>query len=605
MFTSIPTALGLMSRSEKTKFFFLLSVRALSGFLDVLGIALIGLVAGLASTAFKPGQELTILGITLPEVNETLLVSLVVGVLFLFAVKALIAVSLGKAMTIFLAKIETEKSLEIVRHLFGGDLNRVQAFSKGHILWSVTGSVNLAFAGVLMALTTLVSEGLLLLLIATTFAFVDPIATLFVILYFGIVIFGLQLVIAQSLKKAGREASDGSVESTVAIDDLISAFREATVLGKTQYFVEKFYLARSKLSRANASLIFLSGMPRYVVETALMLGVVIFVGFQFVSGQLAEGFVTVGVFLTGGVRIMASLLPLQAAVANLKSQGEQAKSALGFLTDGENKAKEVNRTFHKPSSSVLEHETFSPLGVEIRELTYFYDDSEFPALSDINLTITPGQHVAIIGPSGSGKTTLVDAILGLLQPDTGLITYWDDQGKERNLDSLPGKVSYVPQKPGMVSGTIAQNVALGTPQHQIDPTRVLEALTKADLADFVLSLPEGINTSIGAQSDALSGGQIQRLGLARALYQRPVMIVLDEATSALDASSEAAVTNGLKQFGTDVTVIVIAHRLSTVQHSDNVFVLENGKISASGKFAQLKKTVPMVAEYVRLMSFED
>jgi ATP-binding cassette subfamily C protein len=155
----------------------------------------------------------------------------------------------------------------------------------------------------------------------------------------------------------------------------------------------------------------------------------------------------------------------------------------------------------------------------------------------------------------------------------------------------------------MVSGTIAENVAIGTPLEEIDIERVTEALRSAHLSEFVDSLPDGIFTPVGSQGNSLSGGQIQRLGLARALYVKPKLIILDEATSALDASAEAFISQSLKELGKDVTVIVIAHRLSTVQHSDVVFVVDGGEIVASGSFSRLRKTVPMVAEYVRLMSF--
>jgi ATP-binding cassette subfamily C protein len=349
---------------------------------------------------------------------------------------------------------------------------------------------------------------------------------------------------------------------------------------------------------------FLGGMPRYVVETALMLGVVMFVGVQFVTGQLASGLVIVGVFLTGGVRIMASLLPLQNAAANAKTQAEQSLLAHQLLqeveeTSGKSDDAEVTppTTSRRPSARAG-----SGLSVTLKKVDYRYPGSTTLALKKISLSIEAGQHVALIGPSGAGKTTLVDLILGLLEPTAGTVQIGQQVLDARN--RLPDNlVAYVPQSPGMVSGTIAENVALGTPPEEIDTERVAEALRSAHLTEFVNSLPEGIFTSVGSQGNSLSGGQIQRLGLARALYVKPKLIILDEATSALDASSEAFISQSLKDLGKDVTVIVIAHRLSTVQHSDVVFVVDGGEVVASGSFSHLRKTVPMVAEYVRLMSF--
>jgi ATP-binding cassette subfamily C protein len=166
-------------------------------------------------------------------------------------------------------------------------------------------------------------------------------------------------------------------------------------------------------------------------------------------------------------------------------------------------------------------------------------------------------------------------------------------------------MAYVPQKPGLVSGSIAQNVALGVPSDEWDEAAIWSALERAQLAAVVGAMEDTIHSSLGAHSDGLSGGQIQRLGLARALYTNPSLIILDEATSALDAATEASIAAAIQALGKDTTVIVIAHRLSTIQHADQVHVMDEGKILASGTFKEVRKAVPMIEEYVKLMSFDE
>jgi len=195
-------------------------------------------------------------------------------------------------------------------------------------------------------------------------------------------------------------------------------------------------------------------------------------------------------------------------------------------------------------------------------------------------------------------------VLGLNIPDKGSVLI-DGRNPLEIREKHPGLISYVPQKPGMVSGTIAQNIALGVADEKIDEELVWECLRLAALDDVVKGMPGGIHASLGKQSDQLSGGQLQRLGLARALYPKPRLIILDEATSALDAGSEAAVSKNIRELGDAVTLVVIAHRLSTIKHADCVYVVDEGKIIASGPFSTLRKTVPMIEEYVRLMSFDD
>lgn len=605
MIAAIRKSLSLLSMKQRTVYFVLVGARAFSSVLDIAGIALVGLVTGLAASNLDSSQPLSILGFELPKVSEESLLILMLVILLIFIFKAVIAVWLARATAVFLARIESQKASEIAAYLLSGDLSYLQKFDKGQIVWASMGSVSIAFSGLLTALAIFISEGTLLVLVSATFFIVDPIAGLFVLIYFGIIVGLIQLGIGRALKKAGVDASEGNAESVLVLDDTIGAYREIAVLNKQKFFVEKFRQGRFRLASSLGTMNFLNSMPRYIVETGLILGVVLFVGFQFLSGQLASGLVTVGVFLTGGVRIMASLLPIQNALANAKSQSEQARLAQELLNDahadeasGRNADQQIKVASPRPAET-----TKTALDVHMNQVSFTYPGAESPALRNVTLEIKSGQSAAFIGRSGAGKTTIVDLILGLMEPTSGVLSVGGEVSNHHSLIEN-GLVSYVPQKPGIVSGTIAENVALGTNRGDIDSERVLDALRAAHLEEFVAGLPDGIFTSVGNQSDALSGGQIQRLGLARALYSKPKLLVLDEATSALDSISEAYISETLQNLGDDVTVIVIAHRLSTVQHADIVFLVEDGSIAASGSFAHLRKSVPMVAEFVKKMSFE-
>ena len=192
----------------------------------------------------------------------------------------------------------------------------------------------------------------------------------------------------------------------------------------------------------------------------------------------------------------------------------------------------------------------------------------------------------------------------MLTPDSGDV-YIQGVTPRALINDSPGLIAYVPQNPGMVSGTVAENVALGVEAQHIEADRVWDALERASLADFVRGLRSGIDSDLGKHANSLSGGQKQRLGIARALYGNPSLLVLDEATSALDAETEAGIARTIVALRGTVTVLVIAHRLSTIQHADTVHVVEHGSILASGKFTEVRKSVPLVDKYVELMAIEE
>ena len=609
MIAAVQLSLSFLTRKQRVTYFSLVVFRSLTGLLDVVGIGLIGLIAGIGVSQYGSASgaraPVKILGITLPAITSEGLLWLVIFVLVVFLFKASAAIFLSWKLTALVADIESENAGKIADYLLRGSLDSVKQFSKAEFQWAITGSTIFAFTGLLNNVATLASEGFLLVVVAATFFFVNPLAALFALGYFSIIIVIIQVVIGGSLKKAGQQTVEGTVTATSTISDTLDTFREISVLAQQGPFIKRIYDARRRVSRSGATITFLGGMPRYVVETALMLGVVIFVAQQFLTGQLASGIVTIGVFLTGGVRIMASLLPLQSALGSIKQNAEQASLAHDFLIKvqaREAAASVTDVSVDQPQAVSIDRANGLP--IVISGATYRYPGDASDTLHDIRLSVGAGQHVAVIGPSGAGKTTLVDLILGLVHPDSGGVTIGGMEPNELR-KRAPGLISYVPQKPGLVSGTIAENIALGVAANEIDRELVEEVIAAAYLSEFIAGLPDGIDASVGKQVDSLSGGQIQRIGLARALYSKPRLLILDEATSGLDASSEAFISDTLRKLHGRVTVMIIAHRLSTVQHSDVVHVVENGRITASDDFKTLQATVPMVAEYVRLMSFHD
>lgn len=599
-------SLKLLRSRQKTIFVLLTAMRVVTNLFDVLGLMAIGLLGALLASGLNQRDEASFLGFTVSIESSTTYFWLVVVIAGFFLSKSLLATILLRLSSVFLARAEGKIAVEIAQYIYSGDLSRVKRFSRGELQFVMTTSSQMAVTSLLMSGAAIVTEGALFLFVVVVFILVDPLTASLVSLYFLVLILGFQLLINSRLKRIGQRLVTSSVGVTNIIQDLTNAFREVMVAAKQDVFLSRLGGFRKRYANDMALQAFLMGLPRFFVETGLMIGVLAIIGFQFLRGDLSDGLVTTAVFLAGGVRMMAALLPLQNAVANIKTMGPQALIAQELIEETRKENLTVSDQLVSVENSFSAGDIRVDLqvpSVELDRVTYTHPGSNAPALIDVTLAIPEGTFAAFVGPSGAGKTTLVDVILGVNNPDSGSVLVGGYSPRHVR-DLYPGAIGYVPQTPGMVSGSIAENVALGVAPELIDDNQVWDALEKCQLADFIRELPEGIHSDLGKQSESLSGGQRQRIGLARALYHRPKLLVLDEATSNLDPQTEASISAVIEKLAGSATVIVIAHRLSTIRNADVVFVVDGGQMVSEGTFDEVRKAVPMVEDYVRLATFE-
>jgi ATP-binding cassette subfamily C protein len=459
-----------------------------------------------------------------------------------------------------------------------------------------------AFNYLLNYTSTVIAEGSLFLLICLGFLIIDPWATLAAVVYFGLIAVVIQYFVGTLMARAGTKAAEATIDANRAVGDLIAVFRELSVLGLKHKYVDRIYESRLTAADSAATQTYLNGMPRYIVEAALLVGVAAFILVHALSGDIVSSAATLGVFLSGGFRLTAAMLPLQAALLSIKGFLPVAKKAHEVLVENLSSISKPQTRSTKEEESEANPGS-GPLRVEFDNVSFQYAGSSQSAVRQVSLVIEPGQQVAFIGPSGAGKSTLADLMCGVLYPSSGNISVNGLTSESASKSDV--SVSYVPQKPGLVSGSVAHNVALGVDQSYIDEAKVSKFLESAHLTDVIASLPNGIHTDLGKYQDGLSGGQIQRLGLARALYSQPGLLVMDEATSALDAQSESEIAKALDQMRGKVTVVLIAHRLNTVQHADKVFLIEEGQVTDQGTFQELIRRNPSINRLVRLMKVNE
>ena len=606
MVSSIFRSLRLLSRKQRAIFFALMFSRVFANLLDIFALMSVGLLASMLAAGLTEREQATFAGFTITIDSSIRFLQVVIVIAAFFLTKSLLSIVLLRISTVFFARVEAKAASEIADYFFSGSLGRVQQYSRGDIQFAVGSSTSVAMNALLLSASTIVTDFALLMSVLVVFVVVDPSTALIIAAYFLIIVLVFQAGIGGRLQRLGAELKATSVGASNAIYDFLLAFREITVFSRRHYFVERFSVFRRRQALNSARRAFYFALPRFVLETALMLGVLALIGWQFVRGNLSDGVVTTGVFLAGGLRMTGALVPIQTALANIRTFGPQAEMAHTLLRTIREHQSAPGQRHAVVTTSANQSSTprLPSFDVTLENVSFTHLDSDSPAIRNISLDIPSGGYVALVGPSGSGKSTLVDLILGIHEPQEGEVRIGGQSPAARRTQ-FPGLVSYVPQTPGMVVGTIAHNVALGIAQEDIDDDKVWRALELAELDSVIRDFPDGIHSEFGKQSDGLSGGQKQRLGLARALYTNPRLLVLDEATSALDAATEAAIASTISRLAPETTVIVIAHRLSTVQHAEKVFVIESGRLSASGTFTEVRKAVPLIEEYVQLMSFEN
>lgn len=600
---SLGVTFGFLSRRELRLWRTFTALRSGLSIFDLVGVMAIGLVATsialFLADGSDPNRKIAFAGLEVSAVNIDTLPVYGAAILGLFLSKSVLALFLAHQSAMFLATVDARAAREIARAVYGSSISQAQTKTREESTYAIQVGSTTAFSGVLNSLATVVAETTLFVLITIGFFLVNPVVSIVTLAYFAVVALLVNHVVGLRVARHGKKSVKKSISANTSISDLVSVFREATTSGTKEEFLDRIHDAKLVSAKSNASQFVLGSTPRYIIEAALLIGLTVLVVHQALFYGIVESATTLSVFLAGGFRLTGALLPLQTAILVIKGNIARAKTALEIL---ENRPALAGPQTESAGPSDVKSGR-GPLSVSIDSVSFTHKASVSRAVSEISLEIPAGSRVAIIGESGAGKSTLADLICGILVPSSGSVSLKSGSLAINALNSK-GLIGYVPQRPGLVSGTIAENVAIGVGRSAIDHAKVESCLERAFLGGLVSSLPKGTSTDIGNLRDSLSGGEIQRLGLARALYTEPKLLVLDEATSSLDASSEDEVGKVLADLEQEVTIIVIAHRLNTVQNVGKVFLLESGRLVDSGTFKELVSRNPNLEKTVNLLRID-
>jgi ABC-type multidrug transport system fused ATPase/permease subunit len=418
---------------------------------------------------------------------------------------------------------------------------------------------------------TLLAESLVLLGLCSLLLFVEPLGALIVVSALGSAAWGFHRLTCGRIARWGEARQHHEGLRLQHLQQGLGGAKDVKLLGRETDFLEQFRLHNAQCARAWQLHTTLGQFPRLWLEMLAVSGLAILVISMLAQDRKLEAVLpTLGLFAAAAFRLLPSVNRVLGAVQSLRyvlPVFDILHAELKLTTP------EVDDT-HRPV-------TLFRAALELSQITYTYRGAAEPTLKDLSLAIQRGESVGFIGASGAGKSTLVDILLGLLTPDRGEVRV-DGQDIRANLRSWQDQIGYVPQSIYLTDDTLRRNVAFGLPNEQIDDAAVQRAIRAAQLEEFVASLPDGVETLVGERGIRLSGGQRQRIGIARALYHDPAVLVLDEATSSLDTATEHDVMQAVTALQSSKTVLIVAHRLSTVEHCDRLYRLEYGRVVAEG-----------------------
>lgn len=452
-------------------------------------------------------------------------------------------------------------------------------------------SVTILVTSFLVPGATLLSEALSLISILIVLAVAQPLTALTTLIYLGLIAIVLYLWVARKAKLAGEVYLKFAIRTSRLIHGMVASMKEISLRGKLDEVGEVVKASRRRSTRARANIMFLGEVPRYVLESGIIGGFVLVGVVGFWAGGAAGAITSVAFFSVAGFRMAPAVVRAQSVISQLTANSPQARIVLDEIYATERARKE----FHSEKQLPFRAE---PKSLVFDNVTFSYQGGSQPALDSLSFKIAMGSTVAFVGPSGSGKSTIIDMILGFLQPQSGSVQL-DDSPLAEVSDAWRSRLGYVPQDVSIFDGTVAENVALSW-SGEYDEELVRNALKQARLLETIETRPGGLKSQVGERGLTLSGGQRQRLGIARALYPQPLVLVMDEATSALDTKTEAEVSEAVSGLRGKTTLILVAHRLSTIMQADKIFYLREGKIIDEGTFQELVGRVPDFAQQAEL-----
>jgi ABC-type multidrug transport system fused ATPase/permease subunit len=595
-----PRVLRLMTSADRRRYYLLGFAFCLTNILDVIGIYALSIsILLLGSSGDRTSNLPNFLRVRFENFETTETFAVFMGLTaILFVVKSLLSMFLAQLTLMHLVRVGERISKELSTRFFEMPLSRMRSIQSVKVSHGLNYGINSMAMELLGSYLIRFGDYFLLIAILVPLCFYNFEVTLIMILYFSVIFVFLFRKMGARVVSAGNIRIEADVKGNTIIQNLINGYRDIFVMGKIDRVLQMHSTSR-KDSLVATSKIVLSGIaPKYLIELSLVLALSILGVIGSFKVDDKEQFASsVVIFFAASSRLVPSILRIQSASNTIKTSSRASKFSFEVLDAIEESKTKPNHLDSEQNESSPAKTLSSEVVVHAHNVNFSHDGSGF-TISSLNFEIYRGEFVAFVGRSGSGKSTIVDLIIGLLKQRTGKLLV-NGVPPQEYIKLNPGAIGLVPQNIELFDCSVLENVALFEEEPNL--SRVRECLKGAEALEFVDQLQEGVHTNIGERGLNLSGGQRQRIGIARALYRNPEILILDEATSALDAESERAIASSINNISKFTTVIVVAHRLSTVVNANRVFYWSSGELLATGSFEELRERLPEFAEQANIL----
>jgi ABC-type multidrug transport system fused ATPase/permease subunit len=581
-YAGVVETFAILGPSDKAKLFIFSVIQVFLSFMDLFGIALIGVLVALATISED---------ISLPSYVNSILNSmgfdqydnqtqiLLIGILAacVLSLKSLVTVLVLRKNAYFLSRRSAELSKVLLSKLLSSSLEDLNSKSINQSLWAVTGGVGYLTSGVISRCVGLVGDAAILITVFTGLLAIDSSIALLSLAIYGSIGLSLYLFLQKGAKSTGRLQSKLTIQSGQEVHEVLGAFREIFVKNRGHFYAEKIGNTRLSFSDALARLWMMNIYSKYILETAITLGALLVALIQLSLFDGPRAIASLGLFLASGLRLAPAVLRLQNNLVEIGAALSAAEETLVLYK----RLRDSSFSIESNQTQSVQYPGFVP-SVEFDDVSFAYASNGIPVLKGVTFTLPPGSFCAVIGESGSGKSTLVDTMLGINRQNSGRVLISGLSPLEA-IQTWPGAIGYVPQDVQIIRGTFRENLALGYPAEHFPDDMFWRAVELSRLSEFVAAQPLGLDAQVGDRGVNLSGGQRQRLGIARAMLSEPRLLVLDEATSALDSDTEKEFVEVLLQLRDKVTLVVIAHRLSTVESASLIYRMKEGSLTRLSK----------------------